>query len=75
MVTEQTQLILIRDDHALLRAGLRALPTQDPGFEPVAEAGNGLDALRLAGEPALHPAPMGLSMPQMNGTQAVTYFK
>ena len=40
--------ILIADDHALLREGLRALREAAPGFEVSGEAGDGAEAVRLA---------------------------
>lgn len=43
------QRIFIVEDHTLLRAGLRALLTQDPDIEIVGEADNGHDAIRAIG--------------------------
>jgi two-component system, NarL family, response regulator DevR len=40
--------ILIADDHAVVRAGLRALLEQQPDFTVIAEAESGLDAVRQA---------------------------
>jgi DNA-binding NarL/FixJ family response regulator len=42
--------VLIADDHALVRAGIRALAERIKGVEVVAEAGDGDEALRLIGE-------------------------
>lgn len=39
--------IVIADDHAVVRSGLRLLLDAEDGFQVVAEAGNGDDALRL----------------------------
>ncbi|MCU0809862.1 MAG: response regulator [Thiobacillaceae bacterium] len=44
-----TQKIFIVEDHTLLRAGLLALLSQDPGLEIVGEADNGRDAIRAVG--------------------------
>ena len=41
--------IFIVEDHTLLRAGLRALLSQDPDLEIVGEADNGRDAIRAIG--------------------------
>ena len=67
--------ILIVDDHALLRAGLRSLIAQDPNFEVVGEAENGLDAIRAVGQLNPHLVLMDLSMPSMNGSEALTEIK
>lgn len=40
--------ILLADDHAIVREGLRALLGQEPDIQIVAEAGDGHEALRLA---------------------------
>jgi len=42
--------LLIADDHAVVRAGLRALLDGEPDLEVVAEAGSGEEAVRLAAE-------------------------
>mgnify|MGYP003541669400 CR=1 FL=1 len=40
--------ILIADDHAVVRSGLRALLRSDPELEVVGEAGDGVETLHLA---------------------------
>ncbi|NGY65883.1 response regulator transcription factor [Lentzea sp. NEAU-D13] len=40
--------LLIADDHVVVRAGLRALLDGEPGFDVVAEAGSGEEAVRVA---------------------------
>jgi DNA-binding NarL/FixJ family response regulator len=40
--------VLLADDHAVLRAGLKALLATQPDLETVAETGEGSDAVRLA---------------------------
>lgn len=67
--------ILIIEDHTLLRAGLRALLTQGDEFEVAGEFDNGRDAVRAIGtlEPDL--VLMDLSMPGMNGIEAITEIK
>ncbi len=64
--------ILLADDHALVRAGLRALIKEMPGMEVVGEAEDGDEALRLIGE--LHPdvALVDISMPNLNGLEVAT---
>ena len=67
--------ILIVEDHTLLRAGLRALLLQDPEVEVVGESDNGRDALRSIGQLNPHLILMDLSMPGMNGIEAITDIK
>ena len=62
--------VLIADDQALFREGLRTLLSTRPEVEVVAEAANGLEALAMAAQ--LQPAVvlMDLQMPEMDGVQA-----
>lgn len=72
---DRKQRVLIVEDHTLLRAGLRALLSQDPSIEIVGEADNGRDAVRAVGQLAPHLVLMDLSMPGMNGIEAITDLK
>ncbi|MDB5811726.1 MAG: two component transcriptional regulator, LuxR family [Betaproteobacteria bacterium] len=72
---ETRQRILIVDDHTLLRAGLRALLSQDPGIEVVGESGDGRDAIRAVGQLAPQLVLMDLTMPGMNGIEAISEIK
>ena len=72
---DQKHRILIVDDHTLFRAGLRALLFQDPDVEVVGEAADGRDAIRAVGQLAPHLVLMDLSMPLMNGMEAMTEIK
>ena len=67
--------VLIVDDHAVLRAGLRALLNLQPDIEVVGEAAEGLEALektkRLDPEVVL----MDLSLPGMEGLEATKELK
>lgn len=69
------QRILIAEDHALLREGLRALLSSDPDIEVVGEAADGREAIRLTGTLAPNLILMDLSMPGTNGTEAITEIK
>jgi two-component system response regulator NreC len=72
---EQKHRIVIVDDHTLFRAGVRALLTADPDIEVVGEADNGRDAIRAVGQSAPHLVLMDLTMPSMNGMEAMTEIK
>ena len=61
--------ILIADDHALFRDGLRSLLTAQ-GHEVVAEARNGREAIRIAHESLPDLVLMDVSMPEMDGIAA-----
>lgn len=63
--------VLIADDHALLRAGLRALLCAAGGIEVVGEAADGREALEAA--QALNPdvAVVDVAMAGMNGIEAI----
>lgn len=67
--------VLIADDHALLREGLRALLSGETGLEIIAEAGDGQEAIRHAAKfkPAI--VLMDLSMPHTNGPEAIRSIK
>jgi len=67
--------VLIVEDHTLLRAGLRALLSQDPDLEIVGEADNGRDAVRVVGTLTPDIVLTDISMPGMNGIEAITDIK
>lgn len=64
--------ILIADDHAIVRQGLRALISTEPGMQLVGEAADGIEAvaqaLRLQPDVLL----LDLLMPQQDGIAAIT---
>jgi len=62
--------ILIADDHAIIRSGLRALLSHEPGFEIVAEAADGREAVELAEREQPDIAILDISMPILNGLEA-----
>jgi NarL family two-component system response regulator LiaR len=63
--------ILIADDHAIVRKGLRTLIASEPGMEVVGEAADGLEAVQQAR--ALRPDVilMDLVMPHQSGLEAI----
>jgi DNA-binding NarL/FixJ family response regulator len=65
-----TTRILLADDHALVRRGVRMILESEPDLEVVAEAGDGAEALDLAREHDVDLAILDVSMPRMTGLQA-----
>jgi len=63
--------VLIVEDHAILRDGLRALLSGDPLLEVVADAANGLEAVAQVQKHQPDLVLMDLSMPKMTGTEAI----
>ena len=63
--------ILIADDHAVVRQGLKMFLSLDPDLEIIGEANNGAEALDLAGKLAPNVVLMDLLMPVMDGITAI----
>ena len=62
--------VLIADDHAFYREGVRAFLNNSPEIEVVGEAGNGEDAFTYAAELRPDVILMDVVMPDVNGYQA-----
>lgn len=67
--------VLLVDDHAVVRAGLRMLLSEDPELEIVGEAANGVEGVRLAQELRPDVVLMDISMPEMSGIEATRRIK
>ena len=63
--------ILVVDDHAVVREGLRAFLGVQEGFEIVGEAANGAEAIERAGELEPDVVLMDLVMPELDGVSAM----
>ena len=63
--------ILLADDHAVLRSGLRLLLEAQPDLKVVGEAGDGREALRLAQSLQPDLILLDLSMPGLGGLEAL----
>jgi two-component system, NarL family, response regulator NreC len=74
-MSSQKKKVVIAEDHTILRAGLKALLMSNPNFEIIGEADNGRDAIRRAIELKPDLIIMDLSMPGMNGMDAVREIK
>ncbi|GAA1269498.1 response regulator transcription factor [Sphaerisporangium rubeum] len=62
--------ILLADDHALVRRGVRLILDGEPGLTVVAEAGDGAEAVALAREHRPDLAILDIAMPRMTGLRA-----
>ena len=62
--------ILIADDHDVVRSGLRSILEAHPGWEIVAEAANGREAIKKALETKPDVAVIDYSLPLLNGIEA-----
>jgi DNA-binding NarL/FixJ family response regulator len=62
--------ILLADDHALVRRGLRLIIDGEPDLRVVAEAGDGAEAVDLAVHGEVDLAILDIAMPRMTGLQA-----
>jgi DNA-binding NarL/FixJ family response regulator len=62
--------IVIADDQALVRAGLRKILESEPGLEVVAEAGDGVEACAAARRTVPDVILMDIRMPRMDGLEA-----
>jgi DNA-binding NarL/FixJ family response regulator len=62
--------VLLADDHALVRRGLRMVLDAEPDLEVVAEAGDGAEAIERGLAPEVDLVVLDIAMPRMTGLQA-----
>lgn len=67
--------IVIAEDHTILREGLKSLLSSNPEFEIVGEAEDGREAIRCVEKLKPHLVLTDLSMPRMNGMDAIREIK
>ena len=67
--------VLIVDDHTVVRDGLNALLSVEPGILVVGSAADGVEAVKLAGELEPDIILLDLVMPKMDGVQAINEIK
>ena len=70
MTVPLTTRILLADDHAVVRRGLRLVLDAEPDLEVVAEAGDGAEAVERGMSEDVHLAVLDVTMPRMTGIQA-----
>jgi DNA-binding NarL/FixJ family response regulator len=67
--------VLLADDHAVMREGLRALLAASAGISVVGEVGNGREALRRAETLRPDVVVMDIAMPELNGIEAAALIR
>ena len=67
--------IIMADDHAVVREGLRALIGTEPGMELVGEAANGEEVVQLVTSQKPDVILLDLIMPTMGGIEAIEQIK
>lgn len=67
--------ILLADDHAILRRGLRGLLETHDGWQVCGEAGNGREAVEMAVDIKPDVVVLDMSMPELNGLEAATQIR
>ncbi|WGX97534.1 response regulator transcription factor [Nocardioides sp. L-11A] len=70
LVTGRRIRVLLADDHALVRHGVRLILEQQPDIEVVAEASDGAEAVALLREHDVDLVVLDIAMPTMTGLQA-----
>lgn len=64
--------IAVADDHEIFRDGLKRLLESEPGFKVIAEAADGVDAIRIARELKPDILLLDVAMPRMGGVEAMS---
>jgi PAS domain S-box-containing protein len=67
--------VLLADDHGIVRAGLKRILEETPDIRVVAEAADGLEAIRAYRQHNPDVAILDISMPLMDGLEVVNYIR
>jgi len=67
--------VLLADDHAVVRKGIREFLEEDPEITVIAEAGDGAEAVRLAAAHSPDVAVLDIQMPRVTGLEATRQIK
>lgn len=70
-MAKQAYRVLLADDHTILREGLRALLDAAPEIMVIGEAADGHEAVQMTNQLSPDVVLIDLSMPRMNGTEAI----
>jgi DNA-binding NarL/FixJ family response regulator len=62
--------VMVADDHEVVRQGIRTVVQSQPGWEVIAEASNGLEAVEAAATLSPDLVILDIAMPDLNGLQA-----
>ena len=73
-MTEQIRIVLA-DDHAVVRQGIRRFLEEDEAIEVVAEASDGVEAVRLVEQHRPDVAVLDIRMPEVTGVEAARRIK
>lgn len=71
-MSEEEIRILVADDHAVVREGIRSMLENTPGLTVVAEASDGREALDLIERETFDVAVLDITMPGMTGLEVVS---
>jgi DNA-binding NarL/FixJ family response regulator len=63
--------VILADDHAVVRDGLRLILDRDPDMRVLADAATGIEAIHLAAQYKPDVVVLDLTMPQLNGIDAI----
>lgn len=64
--------VILADDHAIIRRGIRRILEKDPKIAVIAEAGSGAEAIRLVNELQPDVLLLDIEMPDMKGYQVAS---
>lgn len=67
--------VIVVDDHAILRAGIKQILSATDDIEVIAEAQNGTEAIKSARELDAHVMLLDISMPDRSGMDVLKYVK
>ena len=67
--------ILIADDHAVFRSGLRALLEKEEDFQVIGETGTGTETMRRVAKGNVDVLLLDINMPDINGLELVSFVK